>query len=97
VRSHARTIDCGIKHGIKHVKNHSNAIAPPLKWAKHALPVVLSPVISETEDPAGDQARIQTIELPEVIEVMSDGEEPVNLEKELGMCSPYYFLTISLI
>src|SRR5882724_10076293 len=46
-RSHARTIDCGIKCGIKHVKNHANAIAPPLKWAKHALSVVLSPVISD--------------------------------------------------
>jgi len=96
-RSHARTIDCGIKCGIKHVKNHANAIAPPLKWAKHSLSVVSSPVISDTEDPAGDQSSIQTIKLPEVIEVGSDGEELVNLEKELGLCSPYSVLAISLI
>src|SRR5882724_2823355 len=96
-RSHARTIDHGIKCGIKHVKNHANAIAPPLKWAKHALSVVSSPVISDTEDPARDQSSIQTIKLPEVIEVGSDGEDPVNLEKELGLCSPYSVLAISLI
>src|SRR5882724_3897901 len=48
-RYHAKTIDHGIKHGIKHVKNHANAIVPPLKQAKHALSVVSSPVISDTE------------------------------------------------
>jgi len=57
---------------------------------------LLSPVISDTEDPAGDQSSIQTIKLPEVIEVVSDGEELVNLQKELGLCSPYSVLAISL-
>ena len=58
---------------------------------------LLSPVISDTEDPAGDQSSIQTIKLPEVIEVVSDGEELVNLQKDLGLCSPYSVLAISHI
>ena len=92
-RSHARTID----HGIKHGKNNANTIALPFKIAKHSLSVVLSPVISDTEDPSGDQSSMQTIKLPEVTEVGSDGKEPVILDKELGLCSPYSVLAISLI
>ena len=61
------------------------------------LSVVSSPVASDTEDTAGDQASIKTVESPAVIEVTSDGEEPVNLEEEFGMSSPYAFLTVSLI
>ena len=61
------------------------------------LSVVSSPVVSDTEDTAGDQASIKTVESPAGIEVTSDGEEPVDLEEELGMSSPYAFLTVSLI
>ena len=60
----------------------------PIKWAKHALSVVSSPVVSDTEDTAGDQASIKTVESPAGIEVTSDSEEPVDLEEELGMSSP---------
>ena len=69
----------------------------PVKWAKHALSVVSSPVASDTEDTAGDQASIKTIKSPVVIKVRSDGKEPIDLEEELGMSSPYAFLTVSHI
>jgi len=61
------------------------------------LSVVSSLVISDTEDTAGDQASIKSIESPVVIEVGSDSEEPIDLEEELGMSFPYAFLTVSLI
>ena len=61
------------------------------------LSVVSSPIASDTGDTAGDQASIKTIKSPAVIEVTSDGEELVDLEEELGMSSPYAFLTVSLI
>jgi hypothetical protein len=45
----------------------------------------LSPIISDAEDPIGDEASVKANELPEVIDVKSDSEELDNLEKELGM------------
>ena len=53
--------------------------------------------LSVTEDTAGDQASIKTVKSLVGIEVTSDGEELVDLEDELGMSSPYAFLTVSLI
>ena len=93
-RANASAIGRGIKRCVKNLAKGGNG---PVKWAKHVLSVVSSPVASDTEDTAGDQARIKTIKSPAVIEVMSDGEEPVDLEEELGMSSPYTFLTVSLI
>ena len=94
----ARANASAIGHGIKrHVKNLTKGGNGPIKRAKHALSVVSSPVVSDTEDTAGDQASIKTVESPAGIEVTSDGEEPVDLEEELGMSSPYAFLTVSLI
>ena len=87
-------IGCGIKQCIKNCVKGGNG---PIKQAKHALSVASSLVASDTEDTAGDQASIKTIKSPAVIEVTSDGEEPVDLEEELGMSSPYAFLTVSLI
>ena len=96
-RANASAIGCGIKWGIKNLRKGGNAITPPIKWARHALSVVSSPVITDTEDTAGDQASIKTVESPAVIKVESDDEEPIDLEKELGMSSSYAFLTVSLI
>ena len=93
-RANASAISCGIKQRIKNPAKGGNG---PIKRAKHALSVVSSPVVSDTEDTAGDQASIKTVESPAGIEVMSDGEAPVDLEEELGMSSPYAFLTVSLI
>ena len=92
-RANAHAIGHGIKRGIKNLGKCNG----PVKRAKHALSVVSSPVASDTEDTAGDQASIKTIESLAVIEVRSDGEEPIDLEEELGMSSPYAFLTVSLI
>ena len=93
-RANASAIGCGIK---RHVKNLAKGGNGPIKQAKHVLSVVSSLVVSDTEDTAGDQASIKTVESPVVIEVTSDGEEPVDLEEEFGMSSPYAFLTVSLI
>jgi hypothetical protein len=71
--------------GIKHIKKGANAITCPLKWAKHALSNVSSPIISDAEDPIGDEASVKANESPEVIDVKSDSEEMDDLEKELGM------------
>ena len=93
-RANASAISRGIKRRVKNLTKGGNG---PIKWAKHVFSVVSSPVVSDTADTAGDQASIKTIKSPAGIEVTSDGEEPVDLEEELGMSSPYAFLTVSLI
>ena len=93
-RANASAIGHGIKQCIKNLAKGGNG---PIKRAKNALSVVSSPVVNDTEDAAGDQASIKTVESPVGIEVMSDSEELVDLEEELGMSSPYAFLTVSLI
>ena len=93
-RANASAIGHGIKQRVKNLAKGGNG---PIKRAKHALSVVSSPVVSDTEDTAGDQVSIKTVKSPVGIEVTSDGEEPVDLEEELGMSSPYAFLTVSLI
>ena len=96
IRSSAKVIG----RGVKRVKKGASAITRPIKWAKHALSNVSSPVDSDAESgPAGDddQDSLNTTELPEVeiIEVDSDGDELETLEKELGMspCFLFHYLT----
>ena len=93
-RANASAIGCGIKQRVKNLTKGDNG---PIKQAKHVLSVGSSPVVSDKEDTAGDQASIKTVESPVGIEFTSDGEEPVDLEEELSMSSPYAFLTVSLI
>ena len=90
-RSNASAIGHCIKQCIKNLAKGGNG---PVKRAKHVLSVVSSPVASDTEDTVGDQASIKTVKSLVVIEVTSDGEEPVDLEEELGMSSPYAFSLI---
>lgn len=92
-----------IRHGVKRIKKGASVIARPIKRAKHVLSNVSSPVDSDAESgPAGDedQDSLNTTELPEVevfevFEVNSDGDELETLEKELGMspCFSLHYLT----
>ena len=91
VRSGAKAIE----RGVKHIKKGASAIAHPLKRAKHTLLNVSSPVGSDADH--SPTASVNTQELPEVIDIDSDGEELGDLEKELGVHTFLSLLIILLI
>src|ERR1700733_8079496 len=78
VRSGAKAIG----RGVKRIKKGASAIARPLKRAKHTLSNVSSPIASDKDGSPTASVNIQ--ELPEVININSDGEELDDLEKERG-------------
>ena len=79
-RANASAIGCGIKW---HVKNLAKGGNGPVKWAKHALSVVSSLVVSDTEDTAGDQASIKTVESPGVLRLCLMVRSQLTLRKNL--------------
>jgi len=91
VRSGAKAIE----RGVKRIKKGASAIARPLKRAKHMLSNVSSPIASDEDGSPTASVNIQ--ELPEVININSDGEELDDLKKELGAHSFLSLLIILLI
>jgi len=89
-----------IKHGIKHIKKGADALIQPLKCAKHALSNVSTPVISDVKDDptaADDQATVMSSKLPEVINLGSDDEDPMEaLKEQLGMPTCCSFFAVFL-
>ena len=79
-RANASAIGCGIKQRVKNLAKGGNG---PIKQAKHVLSVVSSPVVSDTEDTAGDQASIKTVESPVGIEVHLTVRSRLTLRKNL--------------
>ena len=73
-----------IRCGVKHIKKGASAITHPLKWAKHVLSTIFSPVVSDQGDINGDQDSMNSQEVLEVININSDGKDSNKLERELG-------------
>jgi hypothetical protein len=73
-----------IRHGIKRIKETPGTVTRPAKRAKHALSNVSTPVVSDDENPASEASEDEAPST-KVIDVLSDGEELDDLQKELGM------------
>jgi hypothetical protein len=96
VSTAAKSSTKGVGCGLKHVKTGVNRVIRPVKWARCAWSITqLSPAISDNDDHQSlvDQGSINS----KVIDVISDGEELKELEKELGMSDFLFFLAVSFI